>query len=65
MREAGYELKAACDSLSPQQETVRERLERRRRQYAQQLDEVNVALALLDKNPAFEECHNAILKAGY
>lgn len=46
-------------------ETIRQRLERNRKNLADRLDEVNKAIEMLDKNPAFEECHNAILRAGY
>ena len=53
------------NALMPKQETVRERLERRKRQHEAQLADVNAALLLLDENPTFEKVHDAIQKAGY
>lgn len=43
--------------------TIREQLEREKQRTEEQLAAVNTALKALDKNPGFEEVHNAIVRA--
>jgi hypothetical protein len=42
--------------------TIRARLIHRRDQLARELQDVEIAIGLLDKNPSFEKIHDAISK---
>lgn len=59
-------LLAVTNSLcEAKRETLREALTRRRISLEKQLESVNDALAVIDKNPEFEKFHDAVSKAGY
>lgn len=46
-------------------EPVKDRLERQRDEAQKHLDNINNALAFLEKNPSFENFMDAIRKAGF
>lgn len=47
------------------QQTIRERLEYKKRMFTEQLATVETALKLLNELPQLEAFHDAITKAGY
>jgi hypothetical protein len=53
---------AAC---VPTRQTLRQRLEERKKAAEEHLEDVTKALEFLDKNPAFELFHNLVGKAGF
>ncbi len=53
------EVDQPCEIKMP---TIREQLLSRKRSLALQTEEVDAAIAVLDKNPSFEEVHNALNK---
>ena len=50
---------------TPVRQTLRQRLEERKRAAEEHLADVNQALEFLDKNPSFEVFHNLIGKTGF
>lgn len=48
----------------PRLETLRERLERKRNQAADNLKNIEMAIAFLDKNKGFEEFHDLVGRVG-
>ena len=57
----------ACGTLagSPYQPTLRERLTAQQARLSKQIEDVEAAIAALDKNPNFEEVLDVIGKAQY
>ena len=49
----------------PQRQTLRQRLEERKKAAEEHLADVNQALKFIDDNPNFESFHNLIGKAGF
>lgn len=49
-----------CTEAIPQ--TIREQLQHRRTFLQRQMNDVDTAIAVLDKNPAFEEIHDTLNK---
>ena len=50
---------------SLKQETLRERLENRKKSAEQKLADITKALEFLDKNPGFETFHDLVGKVGF
>lgn len=64
MRE-NYQMEQVKADCTLRQETLRQRLEFRKKQTEALLADVNEALKFLDNNPNFEAFHNLIGKAGF
>lgn len=58
------ENKSLATVEAPRNETIRERLQRRKSNLERELGELDKALSLLDQNPSFEEIHNALSTLG-
>lgn len=61
----GYGLAEVAQQCTPRMQSIRERLTERKTVLERQLEEVNVAIKMLDENPAFEKVQDAIQRAGY
>lgn len=53
------------NTCAPRRLTQREQLAQRKLALTDQLEKVNHALEMLDKNPGFEEVMNAVMQANY
>ena len=60
MHDYPVEVNKAANALSPCEESQRKRLERSRSMYQRCIEDIDRALALMNKNPDIEELHDLL-----